>query len=133
MSITDLDDDGYCFACGKDNPIGLKMEFLFENDEVTVKFTPKEEHQGWKNVIHGGILATLMDEAMARVIINSGYNVVTSSMDMRFLRPAKSGEEITITGKINRIDGKNIYAVSKILNGNNKTVASSRGTYVKIS
>jgi uncharacterized protein (TIGR00369 family) len=132
MSITNLNDDGYCFACGKDNPIGLKMEFCFTGDEVIIKFTPREEHQGWKDVIHGGILVTLMDEAMARVIINSGLNVVTSSMETRFLRPAKPAEELIITGKINKVDEKKVYAASKVLNTNNKTVATSRGIYVKI-
>jgi uncharacterized protein (TIGR00369 family) len=132
MSLMNLNDDGCCFACGKDNPIGLKMEFDFHDDEVTIKFIPKTEHQGWKDVIHGGILVTLMDEAMARLLINAGFNVVTSSMETRFLRPAKPGEELTVTGKIKQVDEKNVYATSKILNTNNKTIASGRGTYVKI-
>ncbi|MFP4496832.1 MAG: PaaI family thioesterase, partial [Vulcanimicrobiota bacterium] len=74
----DLTDDRYCFACGPENPIGLNMKLNYKQNKVTVEFIPKKEHQGWHNMVHGGILFTLMDEAMAKLIIEQGDMVVTS-------------------------------------------------------
>jgi len=128
-----LEDDQFCFACGAKNPIGLNMDFDYSDNEVTIKFTPKKEHQGWNNIIHGGILSTLMDEAMAKLIIHNGDFAVTSRMDTRFLRPANVGEEITITAKIDRHEGKNFYASSKIVNSRRKILASCKGVYAAIS
>lgn len=129
----ELIDDNYCFACGKENPIGLKLEFEYDEDEVKVEFQPKKEHQGWDNVIHGGILFTLMDEAMARLIIEKGDMVVTSRMETKFLRPARVGENIVITGRIEKKDKKKIQASSRIKNTRGKLLATSRGIYVRVN
>ena len=125
-----LDDDGFCFACGKNNDMSLRLEFEYNDGEARCVFVPKKEHQGWKDVIHGGILATVMDEAMAKLIINDIAFGVTSNMEIRFLRPAKVGEELTVTASIKKVDGKNVNASSVIKNSKNKVVASSKACYV---
>ncbi len=129
----DLTDDRYCFACGPENPIGLNMKLNYKQNKVTVEFIPKKEHQGWHNMVHGGILFTLMDEAMAKLIIEQGDMVVTSRMDTRFLRPARVDEKITITGKIDEKEEKKFKASCKIKNEAGKTLASSKAVYVKVS
>jgi uncharacterized protein (TIGR00369 family) len=129
----EFQDDNYCFACGKDNPIGLKLKFSFNGEDSTsITFIPNKEHQGWANVVHGGILSSLMDEIMARLIINNIGNVVTSRMDTRFLRPAKVGEELTITGKIEKDEAKFVKASSRIVNSAGKCIAASTGFFAKI-
>lgn len=127
----ELTQDNYCFACGKENPIGLKMEFEYAPGEVTVRFTPRKEHQGWGDVVHGGILFTLMDEAMARMIIDAGDMVVTSRMEIKFLRPALVNEEIVLKGKLDKTEGKFFYTSSKILGKEGRPVAISKGVYVR--
>jgi uncharacterized protein (TIGR00369 family) len=127
-----LEIDDYCFACGKENPIGLKMEFEYGEGSVRVVFTPRKDHQGWQDVVHGGILFTLLDEAMARMIINGGNMVVSLSIEIRFLRPAKVNQEIIITGKLKKTEERRFYASSKITDSNGKTLASAKGTYVKV-
>jgi len=129
----ELQDDGYCFACGEKNPIGLKLKFNFPGDKIEFTFTPKREHQGWTGIIHGGILATLMDEAMAWLIIHKDLFGVTAGMKIRFLRPAKTGEELTITAEIKSIEGGKVQAQSRIVNTRGKTVASSKGVYILTS
>jgi uncharacterized protein (TIGR00369 family) len=127
-----LEDDGFCFACGEKNPIGLKLKFEYDENSVKMRFTPGKEHQGWSNVIHGGILTTLLDEAMAKLIINEGHFAVTSSMEIKFLRPAQVGEELLVYGEIIDIEGRNIHASSKITNSKGKTVATGKGIYVEM-
>ena len=56
-----------CFACGQKNPIGLKLSFRREGETVKTEFTPGELHQVWHGVVHGWIINTILDEAMAYV------------------------------------------------------------------
>ena len=54
----------WCFACGKDNPIGLKMEFTMDAEECVAYFTPRQEHQSYDGRMHGGLISVLLDEIM---------------------------------------------------------------------
>src|ERR1041385_3913787 len=55
-----------CFVCGEANPAGLRLRFETDGQVVTARFTPRPEHIGFKQVVHGGIVATLLDEIMVR-------------------------------------------------------------------
>ncbi|MBK7175547.1 MAG: PaaI family thioesterase [Bacteroidales bacterium] len=82
---------GYnCFGCSPDNPIGLQMHFRIEDDIVTSDWTPGNHYQGWMNVLHGGIQATLMDEiASWLVMVKLKTAGVTSKMEVRLLKTAQ--------------------------------------------
>jgi acyl-coenzyme A thioesterase PaaI-like protein len=68
-----------CFGCSPKNPIGLHLSFVLENDEVVTHWTPTREYEGWYNILHGGIQATLMDEISSWVVLSvlktSGFTV----------------------------------------------------------
>lgn len=83
-----LSDDKWCFACGPENPHGLHLSFRFEGDECVCDFIPQRCHQGWAGVVHGGIVATLLDETMNRMLCDSGTPVVTADLHVRFKHPA---------------------------------------------
>ena len=57
--------DHACFDCGDDNPIGLHLRFAPDGDGVITSFIPGPEHQGFHDVVHGGIISSVLDEAMA--------------------------------------------------------------------
>ena len=78
---TDLD-EGMCFGCGKENPIGLKMDFTRDGNSLRASFTTGKVHQGWPGVVHGGILACLLDEAMSNAAYAEGIACLTASMQM---------------------------------------------------
>ena len=62
--------EGYnCFACGTANPIGLNLEFYAESDKIFSEITPGKYHVGWADIIHGGIISTLLDEVMSWTIL----------------------------------------------------------------
>ena len=91
-----------CFGCGKNNPCGLKLEFDWDGKAVKSEFTPTELHQGWKGIIHGGILTALLDEAMAYVACFENVAGVTAAMEIRFRRPVSVGQLIIITAWVSR-------------------------------
>lgn len=92
--------DTWCFACGPDNPIGLKMKFSEEGDKYVARFTAGPELQGYDGIVHGGIVSTLLDEIMARYPYAKGENTVTARLEIRYRQPTPVGKELTVTGWI---------------------------------
>lgn len=87
-----------CFACGPDNPIGLHLTFAEEGDRYVARFTAGPEHQGYDGIVHGGIVATLLDEIMARYPYAKGQDTVTARLEVRYRRPTPVGQELILTG-----------------------------------
>ena len=90
--------DRMCFACGEDNPIGLKLQFRREGEAYVATFTAPQTLQGYHNVIHGGIVATLLDEAMARYVWELYGPAATAKLDIRYRKPAPCGVPIQLRG-----------------------------------
>ncbi len=81
------DNPHYCFGCSKRNPIGLHLSFQMEDGEVRAPFTPEAEHQGWPGFMHGGLVATMLDEAMGWVTMSHGIWAVTGKINVRYREP----------------------------------------------
>ena len=95
-----------CFGCGKENPIGLKLKVEQEGKTVKAEFTPNEHHQGWSGIVHGGIITTLLDEAMGYAALSENVCCVTAKMQAKFKRPALINEPLIITGSVAKNEGK---------------------------
>jgi uncharacterized protein (TIGR00369 family) len=93
-------DDGRCFACGPDNPIGLHLHFERDGDGVRAQTTLAPQFQGWQSIAHGGIAMALLDEAMAYAAAATGHRGVTASVNMRFRKPVPIGEPLTLYGRV---------------------------------
>ena len=98
----DVDQNELCFGCGKRNPIGLKLDFEWDGKTAKAQFTPTEFYQGWAGIVHGGILNSILDEAMAYAAIFEGANCITARMETRIKRPARVGEALLITSSVTR-------------------------------
>jgi uncharacterized protein (TIGR00369 family) len=106
-----LTDDRYCFACGVLNPIGLHMEVSFLEDKATSRLALKREFQGWNDIVHGGIVATILDEIMAHAVVHYVGNSVTTSLQITYRTPLKVGQEIHAVGYV--VEQKSRAAVAK--------------------
>lgn len=98
----DVIDDGRCFICGKDNPIGLQAVFQIEPEQRRAETTVRipETYQGWQGVTHGGIISSLLDEVCAQACMGAGMQVVTSEMTVRFRAPVPTGSVVTVSGAV---------------------------------
>ena len=99
--------DGYnCFGCSPDNPFGLKMQFREEGEYLFSEWDPAKNYEGWLNVVHGGIQATMMDEIASWVVfVKAGTAGVTRSMDIKYKKPVHVTEgKITIRAKLEGIN-----------------------------
>jgi acyl-coenzyme A thioesterase PaaI-like protein len=98
-----VEDDGWCFACGEHNPIGLKLKFDFEGEDYVARFRVRREHAGYAGVVHGGLMATLLDESMARLLWVKGYRVLTGRLSVHYRAPVPVGSEIEVRGRIESV------------------------------
>ena len=114
--LRDVDLDNYtmCFACGRDNPIGLKLKLQRDGEVVRTEFMPEEQHQGWPGIVHGGIINTILDEAMAYVPFLQGINCVTAKMEVRLKNAAYVGQRLFISSRITRKTRKLVEAKAEI-------------------
>ncbi len=111
-----LNDDNHCFVCGEKNPMGLKLNFRYSDDSMKAEaiVTFAEQFQGWSNIVHGGLLSTVLDEIMVKPAENQGLNCVTAELNVRFRKPAYVGQQYKVTGKIKEIRGRKISATATI-------------------
>jgi uncharacterized protein (TIGR00369 family) len=92
-------DASNCFVCGPDNPIGLKLRFVPAGEGIRAEFTPSDLHVGYEGLVHGGILAALIDDALANVWFVRGQEAVTAKIEVRFRREARPGERLVVTAQ----------------------------------
>lgn len=97
VSIDTEKDIDMCFGCGRNNPIGLKLNFRQDGKTVKAEFTPSKLYQGWADVVHGGIIYCILDEAVSYAAVYEGFNCVTAKMEARLRSTAPIGKPLVIT------------------------------------
>ena len=124
---------GNCFVCGKNNPNGLKLNFEIDQDKKTLKttFVASPTFQGWDGIVHGGIISTLLDEAMAKLIYELGYQAVTASLEIRFKNPAPILEPLLVHGEITEVSKRLIRAKAHIAKEDGTILATGTSTFLK--
>lgn len=125
----------FCFGCSEHNQNGLQMEFFEEEDEVTAYWEPKKHFEGYKNVLHGGIQATLMDEiASWYIFAKMDTSGVTSKMDVKYKRPVLMDlGPIKLKAKLKEMM-KNIANISvKLYDANDKLCSEADVYYFTFS
>lgn len=96
----------WCFACGRHNPCGLKLQFEEQDDTYITHFTGEATHQGYDGIMHGGIVSTLLDEIMARYIYAKGVTAVTARLEIKYLKPTPIGVPLLVKGRIIKNRGR---------------------------
>jgi len=117
-----------CFACGKENPVGLKLKVKWDGKTVRTEFTPNKYHQGWSGIVHGGILTTLLDEVMGYAALFEGICCVTAKMQARLRRPASIDEPLIVTGSVTKNVRKLIETQATITLKDGTIIAEATGT-----
>lgn len=124
---------GHCWICGEKNPAGLHLEFDLDRNAKTLQtsFIPTETYQGFDGIAHGGILSALLDEAMAKLAYELGYNAVTARLNIRFKNPARVGEKLTVRGEITGVNRRVVLAKAMIRGENGTLIAEGDSTLVR--
>jgi uncharacterized protein (TIGR00369 family) len=131
--MNQLRDNQYCYVCGNNNPVGLAVVFEInvKARSISAVFTPSDKHQGYEGIVHGGILSSLLDEAMAKLAFSLGIPAVTAEITVKFKTPAAPGNRLLVSGRITKETKRLILAEAKIERGP-VVVADATGKLLRI-
>ena len=109
----------------------MRLEWIVDGLTATAQFTPDRKYQGWQGVVHGGIIATLLDEAMTRLACVVYGGAVTAEMNVRFVAPALVGSLLIVRGEIVN-ERRKIIEMKASIHSSGKLIAHSTGKAIKI-
>lgn len=123
-----------CFGCGMRNVAGLQLTFRMEDDEVVTEFTPDARLQGFPGVVHGGILATLLDETLSRTAAIEGRWMMTGRLEVRFRQAAPVGERLRVTARARSSRRRMVTAVGEVRSAIHAATiyAQAQGTFLPL-
>jgi uncharacterized protein (TIGR00369 family) len=125
--------DDHCFVCGKKNLLGLKLAFAYpEPGRAEAACTIPEHFSGWQRLTHGGLLATLLDEAMAHACISREGAAVTVELTVRFLKPVEVGQVVRISGEVREVKGRVLSVRGEVLDAGGEAVARGSARFLKV-
>ena len=123
-----------CFVCGKDNPIGLNITFFKDQDKIRAEFMPESKHQGFKGIVHGGILFSILDEIMGRTaIITKDIMTMTVEINIKYRKKALIGEKIIFTAQMTKDLGRMIEAQAEARSEDGALLTEAKGKFIVIS
>ena len=120
-----------CFICGDKNPFGLNVEFCQKDERVVGEYIVQDHFQGYKNILHGGILSALLDEVMIKSILAQDILTLTCEVKVRFKKPVKIGQRLFLEGKPTEDKGKILLAEGKIKDEDGEVVATAEGKFFR--
>ncbi len=126
----------HCFVCGIENPFGLKMAFYIdEADRVVCNYRVPAHFQGYPGVVHGGIVASMLDETLARAVMSSNPDrfMFTARLTTRYRAPVPVETEITLLGEVRKDRGRIADCVAFLFGPDGETLAEAEGLLVAVS
>ncbi len=125
----------FCYACGADNPQGMRLKFsIFPEDPVVrATFSMAHRYQGPPAAVHGGIIATLVDEAMGKLSRVDGVVAMTAELNVEYLRPVPLGRKIIVEARPAEQRGRSYWRECTIRDSKGTLLVRGRGRFVKIA
>ncbi len=94
--------NGDCFVCGQKNDVGLKLVFKTDSKKQSAECLTliTEKYCGWSGLVHGGIIASIVDDAMAHACKSIGLKCVTAELNLRYKKPVPVNREIRVVARV---------------------------------
>jgi uncharacterized protein (TIGR00369 family) len=123
-----------CFGCGQANPGGLQLRFVCSpsGDSYLCEFELGAQFGGPPGHVHGGIIATILDEAMSKANKLRSKVALTRRMEVEYLRPVPLGQPLVAEGRISRVRGRALYNRAELRSAEGVVLARSRGKFLAI-
>ncbi len=125
----------HCFVCGKENPYGLKLDFYeTQPGEVEVEYTVPEQFQGYPGVVHGGVVAAMLDEVTGRVHMDGDPPrfMFTAKLEVRYHKNVPVGQPLRIIGKAGKNRERTATASGKIFGPEGELLAEAEALLVNV-
>ncbi|MFZ0730691.1 MAG: PaaI family thioesterase [Candidatus Sulfotelmatobacter sp.] len=124
----------YCFACGPDNPDGMHLEFTLDEERRTFicHFTLDKRYTGPPGHCHGGIIATILDDAMGKANKLRNVVAVTKEMTVEYLKPVPLERPLRVEGREVSVHGRQHVNMAEIFDEHGEVLARSKGIFIAI-
>jgi acyl-coenzyme A thioesterase PaaI-like protein len=122
----------FCFGCGAENPRGLALKFRLEHGRAVAEFTPADYLQGYPGFVHGGVVATMFDEAMSWAVYGQGIWAMTARLTMRFRKSVPLNEPLVVTGWVTRDRGRFLELQAELRSREGALLAQADGLFVRV-
>jgi uncharacterized protein (TIGR00369 family) len=111
----------------------LKVDFFYDKGVSRAEYVAEEKFQGYKDLLHGGIISALLDEVMIKAVIARGILVVTAEIQVKFIKPVRIGEKLFLEGRVTGEQKKIFTAEGTVSNSKGETVAAGKGRFFKVT
>ena len=133
MSDVSIEDATMCFDCGPDNPIGLKINFSLNDGIVTAEFTANENHVGYENTVHGGIVYSALDDVMANVLYLQNIKAHTAKCEIRYRQALEVGKQVLLKGWIENERRRLVVLKGEMrLASDDSVIADAEASFMKV-
>ena len=134
MKRTGLPYSEGCFVCGTQNPMGLKLKFHRDKNKIITEFISNENHQGYKGLVHGGILSTLLDEAMGWApTLLTRRMTVSAEITIRFVKPVPLGKKVIVTTQAKKLNRRLFTSTGEISDEEGTIYVMGFGKFIPLS
>ncbi len=129
----DLFDNQGCFACGSANPDGIRMKFKLDaNEELVSEFKAEKRFQGFDGILHGGVMALLLDEMMVNLAWIKGFHAVSADLQVRLKKAVRTGQIVTLRSRIVCEEKKLVKTEAQAFFADGALAAEARAVCVKL-
>jgi uncharacterized protein (TIGR00369 family) len=132
--MSEFNDNENCFVCGRENPAGLRLEFRTDPGRgaaaAAVEFPAC--FQGWQDTVHGGLLATVLDETMIKAAAAAGHKCVSAEITVTYRQPARTGARYLAEGEVLQSRGRLVLAASRVRDAAGRVCAQATGKLFKV-
>jgi uncharacterized protein (TIGR00369 family) len=124
----------YCFGCGTNNADGMKLRFTYDEERncFVCRFRLGKRYTGPPGHCHGGIIATILDEAMGKVNKLRHVIALTSEITVKYLKPVPLKQPLRVESREVRVRGRKHINMAEILNEKGEVLARSQGLFIAI-
>lgn len=132
--MSQFNDNHGCFVCGEGNPSGLQLKFSTsaQRQETESRVLFPDTLQGWEGTVHGGLIATVLDEMLVQAATAQGHKCITAEISIKFKKPAAIGRPYRIAGRVSGVRGKIVFADSELLTLDGDVVATASGKLFRV-
>jgi len=121
-----------CYACGERNERGLRMEFRVEGERTVCDYDPQEYQQGYPGRMHGGLVATMLDEAMGWAVYAARAWGATARLNVRYRQPIPLGERLRVEAWVTQNRSRLIELRGEVRDRHGALLAEADGTFMKL-
>jgi uncharacterized protein (TIGR00369 family) len=123
----------HCFGCGAANRTGLRLKFFTDDKgRILSRLKVPKRFEGPPGYMHGGAIATLMDEAMSKANRARGVTAMTRQMEVEYLRPVPLGVPLLLEGRLTKVDGRKHFCEAEVTNEEGRVLAKAKGLFLAI-